>query len=388
MPLFKQSRSYVIGILGAQKIPGTLWQRHLFFKALLRLCLTLCALFSLYILIDLSLNYGKHLYQLNSIDLTLHYFFDCLRRLPQILPFSLVLTTAGTLIKMHENRESLAISLATSTYRAIIAPFLTLSLVSGLLMLFLYEGIIFQTVSLDNLKKTEIIPQKSFPGPLRSIALNDQLNSWLIYHDYDQKSSTFPKALFLDGHHKWHVIKNLKIKDHPSRTIAQQSLTFYRRKSDDGVFWKQNPPDQEFFLEIEPRQLVQESQPASSLNVIEITQRLFNPFPLVERDLLYALLFYRLVQPLHCINATLIALFWTMSLQQACRRKSSATLTTIASIVSLALYSIIIQSGLLLASTRFLSPLLSIALPALSIPLYALFNLALARSAKKTCFSS
>lgn len=364
---------------------GGVWQRHLLTKALHRLCATLCVLYGLYILIDLSVNYGKHLYHLSPGDLTVHYLFDCLRRLPQILPFSLLLTTATLMLQMNETREMLAITLATSPSKAIYTPLLWLSLFSGLIMISLYEGVFFQTIALDNYKKTEIIPHKKLPSSLRSVALNNNLTSWLVYTHFDPSNNTFSSALLLEGQHQWQIIKNLKVDESAPHAIAQESLLFKRRKETEEVYWKQNPPNTPIELDLNHKELIEESKPVSSMNIFEIIKRLQNPYPLVERDLLHSLLYYRILQPLHCINAILIALFWTgptSPLRLAGRRKSSFAIAIISSVVTLALYSILIQSGLLLSSTRLFPPYVSLLLPAILIPTCSFIALRRSHSGK------
>ena len=355
-----------------QQILGNFWQRHLLKKGFSRFTATLLGLYALYILIDLSLNYGKHLYHLSMQHLISHYLFDILKRLPQIAPFALTLTVATQLLSMHRQKESIAIQMAGTSIPALVTPFIRLALLLGALILGIYEGLFFNTIPLDSYNKVNIIPQNTSVQPLRGIALSDHLDQWLIFETFDPRKSTFKNALLIDSENTWHFINDLKImQNNESKKVTNaqlsESITF-SRSSIGKMVWSKNPSDLVIPLSLDLQQLLEDTKLSGQLNMYEIITRLCNPFPLIERNLLHALLYYRLVQPLHCINAVLIALFWTVRRKLMAQRTNSYAFTLIKCLVSLAIYNILFQAGLLLASSGLCSPLHSILAPALIIP--------------------
>lgn len=367
---------------------GNLWQKALLKIAAKRLIITLALLYALYILIDLSLNYTKQLSSLSYQTLLGHYLHEILKRLPQVAPFALVITTTQLLLRMHAQRQCLALLVAGWKPLALLTPFLRLAALLGATVFLTYEGVIYPTIALEESLTRNFTDAFGQQANLQAIALNKDLRAWLVFRSYDEKTTTFQDAFIIYETDKWSLAKSVTLIDPPPSSPHHSHSPFSRphrerlklldhclfeRSQEGEMIWKDFAKEVEVELPIDRRQLLQDARCIRTLSLFELKQRLESAFPFLERNHLRTFLFYRALQPLHGINATLLLFPCILSRRHFASRRESQLLPLALGLILLSLYTIVFQAGLLLASSERLSPYFALVLPVAAIPLLFCF---------------
>jgi lipopolysaccharide export LptBFGC system permease protein LptF len=346
----------------------TLWRRHLFRQILLQTTLTLGLLLALYSFIDASI----HLYDLKKLSqfnlLINHYAAIFIKRTPQLLPFALLFTSVRILLNMQKHHELISLRMSGASKFSILIPFLAAGFFASCLNWSLNEGLWTSPIEMKSVNFNPISWLSSSwhfgnQEPLEAIPLDDKLESWLIFHQYDQEKREFGDVFWIKNDQEWWHFKEL-ILQNKNRTIstAIEADCFQLQPSGER-FWSGHFDTLDFHLVIQDSQLITDLKPAQELNVFDLYQSLQKKHPQIQSSKLKGYLYFRMLQPLLCLLAPLAAASATL-------RYSRQLPTLMAYIISgsiLAMTLMLQQSGLLLATSGRIHPLFSIGLVTLTI---------------------
>ena len=168
-----------------------LWQRYVLRKISLTFCLLLFCLFSLYILVDLSVNGVRFFTRGPSIglDILLYYCLQFALRLDLFLPFAFLLALLKTLLDMNSHLELVALQTAGLSRKRLLLPFFTFAFCLTLISYANHEWITAYATKDVNAFKRSKSRKAHHTKPVQLISLND--GSDFIYHSFDANKNEF-----------------------------------------------------------------------------------------------------------------------------------------------------------------------------------------------------
>lgn len=346
----------------------TLWHRHLFRQLLSQTFLMLTLLLALYTFIDASINLSE-LRKLSSLDaLIAHYVAIFVKRIPQLLPFALLLTSVKTLLNMQKHHEMVSLRMSGASKFSILTPFLVTALLCCALNWSLNEGLWTSPVEM---KSVNFNPMSwvsngwrlSNQDPLEAIPLDQKLESWLIFRQYDPEKKEFEDAFWIKNNQQWWHFKKLMLNEKKAGQVTACDADCFELQPSGQRLWRGHFEHLNLDMLIEDAQLVKEVRPAQELNIPNLYYALQGGFPQIQEPKLRGYLYFRLLQPLLCLLAPLAAASVTFRYT----RHMPHLITYIISGAILGMTLMLQQSGLLLATSGRIHPLFSIASVSLAI---------------------
>ena len=173
---------------------GTIWQRYIFKNLLKGFFFFLFCFFFLYTLIDFSTHSQDFIFsgKIQFSKISSYYTYQFLKRIPLLLPLSLLISSIFMLNSLNTNRELVALQSSGIKLKKILRPFFLLAAFCSLLCYANEE--IFMPISTANFDKTKHPETKN---PLKNIKkkqfsilyLND--SSKLVYQRLDKEKNAF-----------------------------------------------------------------------------------------------------------------------------------------------------------------------------------------------------
>lgn len=347
---------------------GSLWHRYTMLKLIRMTLVTLLGLFIFYVSLDASINSAYVMNLGSAVAIAKHYALHFLKRLPQLLPFALTLTSAHLLIRMQRQNESLSLLMGGVSRLNLLFAFLKVALLGAVIVFATSDGWFFPPTSL---KKSSISPASWLTlgilskesDQFEAIPLDHELNHWLVYRRFNTPSKTFSDVFWIQSEKNWWHFETLVLKNHKKKTAVSEAKGFeadrFDVNSSNERIWSQHHQEIDLEIPLNIGQLTQEARGAQELSTLELWKALEGNFPKIQRPKLRAYLYYRLLQPLLCLLAPLFPAALTLSHQRA----SSNFWIYLISLFSLITLFMIGQSGLLLSASARMHPLWSLALP-------------------------
>ncbi len=181
-----------------------IWQRYLFINLLKSFLLFLFCFFLLYTLIDFS-THSQEFIKNEKIDfskLLIYYTYQFIKRLPLLLPLSLLISTIKVLSAFNSHRELLALQASGVNIKRILKPFFFLAFLCTLTTYTNEELFLPKTMAyLDQIRKPNELnllkkpPKKQF----NAFVLAD--SSKLIYQRFEQEKNVFFDVYWVRSFH-------------------------------------------------------------------------------------------------------------------------------------------------------------------------------------------
>lgn len=170
-----------------------IWERHIFMDLLRCFLFFLFAFFLLYSLVDFSTNASTFIKnnQLQVDRALTHYMYQFFKRLPMLLPLSLLISTIKVLFSLNIHKELVALQAAGVALTRILYPFWILASFCCILGYINEEFIIPQSIAyLDEAKLARAkASQKEKSKPFTILYLKD--SSRLVYQNFDREKRAF-----------------------------------------------------------------------------------------------------------------------------------------------------------------------------------------------------
>lgn len=345
----------------------TLWHKHLFKEILKSTLVTLSLLLGLYTFIDASINLSE-LKKLDRAFLLVHYTAIFVKRIPQLLPFAFLLTSVRLFLDKQKHHELISLRMSGASKFSLLTPFLAASLVFCSLNWSLNEGLFTSPVEMKsvNFNPVSWITNNWTFGnqePLEIIPLDDELESWLIFYQYNPEKKEFNDVFWIKNNTEWWHFKTLLLDHDNLKQATAIEADCFELQSDGQRLWRGHFEELTLDMNIDESQLVKDIKPAQELNIIQLYHALEGDFPHIQRPKMRGYLYFRLLQPLLCLLAPLAAASVTL-------RYTRHTSTLMAYILASSILGMALmfqQSGLLLATSGRVHPLFSIACVSLAI---------------------
>lgn len=341
---------------------GNLWQRYFFHKALSQFLSLTGFLFFLYVLIDASVNYDELAKLPTWFDIIGHYLKQFVKRSPQLLPFALCLTSLKVFLEINQNHELTALLMGGFSRRQIISPLIRLGILCSLFIFLVFEGFLVpESVDLKNFNAAPFI--KNPTQSLRTITLDDEHSRWLVYVNFEKEEQVFHQVFWIDGPDKvWHFDKLSLSESSGSHLATGHNADYFTRNDQKQLSWKDHQETLALQFDIDIEQLTQEARAPEELDIIELFDALNSPFLQIHRSEYMGYFTFRALQPTSCLLALLIPIPWCIRP----RRRLSPFFIYCFSILSLCIYFIVLQSGLILSTSGRAHPFFSLVLPIFS----------------------
>ena len=219
-----------------------IWQRYLFKQISLLFVFILFALFSIYLMIDLSvhsvrISHGSH----QAADWTLFYLHRFSTLYELFVPLAFLLSILKVLHDLNSNLELLSLQMAQISMKRLLMPFFLFATLLAGIGYANSEWIAPQ--SLTALKKFKQVDAKKKTANVDRIDLQTMIlsdGSELVYHDYDEEKQELSDVFWIQSDDSiWHS-KTLSFKTYPPTAYFVDLLTgnngkFSKTKSFDQI---------------------------------------------------------------------------------------------------------------------------------------------------------
>jgi lipopolysaccharide export LptBFGC system permease protein LptF len=345
----------------------TLWHRHLFKQILKQSFFTLSLLLGLYTFIDASVNLSE-LKKLQTGELWVHYGALFIKRIPQLLPFAFLITSVKLLLDKQKHHELISLRMSGASKFSLMTPFLVASVIFCSLNWSLNEGLFSRPVEMKSVNFNPMTWLSSSwnlgnQEPLEAIPLDDELESWLIFHHYYPEKKEFNDVFWIKDAHQWWHFKKLAIQPLPTEQAIAYEADCFEWQPGGKRLWRGHFEELNLDMSFDEAQLVKDVRPAQELNIIQLYHALKGDYPHIQKPKMRSYLYFRLLQPLLCLLSPLAA-------ASVCLRYSRSLPTLMAYIVPCSILGMTLmlqQSGLLLATSARMHPIFSIGCVSLAI---------------------
>ncbi|OGN64936.1 MAG: hypothetical protein A3E80_02530 [Chlamydiae bacterium RIFCSPHIGHO2_12_FULL_49_9] len=174
-----------------------IWQRYIFFQIAKTFLFILIAIFTIYILVDLSINGVQLLFDEGVLfsDAALYYSRQFAMHLELFLPLTLLFTTLRVLFDLNMHREWAALQAAGLSSKKLLLPFFFFA--SLLTAICYINSQWFAPDALDEASafKYQHLKKKKKRSPVFTLSLSD--DSELIYQHYDPKKKELSDVFWI-----------------------------------------------------------------------------------------------------------------------------------------------------------------------------------------------
>lgn len=177
------------------------WERYFYRELLKSASLFLVVFYGLYALVDYSSHLsGAHYHHssLNLLELMIHYFCEFSTRAEILIPFSLLIGTIHTLIKLNRHSELIALLASGYSLRRLMRPYLISGLIGVFILYFNNEMLLpIAAKKLNKFDEQHATTKSHLEQPIRAHHLTLEDRSTLIYRSYDQANRRFQEVYWI-----------------------------------------------------------------------------------------------------------------------------------------------------------------------------------------------
>lgn len=244
-----------------------IWQRYFLRKLSTTFFFLLFCLFSVYVMVDLSVNGVRFFTRGNSIglDILIYYGLQFCMQLDLFLPLAYLLTTLKTLADLNGRLELVALQTAGLSKKQLLQPFFVFALFLTFLGLANHEWIAPGAINDVNAFKRSKARKNHRPQTVQSILLED--GSELVYQTFDAAAGAFSDVFWIRSAQDIWMMKTLVFTEQPTGHYVE-----HLERSQDGLIEKTSTEELHIFNDMKmckggiPKQITPfEGRPLSSL---------------------------------------------------------------------------------------------------------------------------
>lgn len=187
-----------------------IWQRYIIFECLKTFVFILFMVYFLFVLVDYTTKTPHGTFQ----ELLVYYGREFFQRLNVLVPFSLLIASIRTLLKLNYDGELIALLGGGISLRQMMTPLLIIGLLVTCIQYLNMEVFLPNTVACC--MKQQIVQ----PGYIQSVKLKDQ--STLLYMHYIPSNQTFHSAWWVESFEKLHYFKELNVSKEPAIATGEE----------------------------------------------------------------------------------------------------------------------------------------------------------------------
>jgi len=229
-----------------------LYHRYIFKKLSFTLLFILCAIFIVYILMDLSIHSSRFISSKNAniLDIIYYYIHFFMRRIDLLSALALLLSTIYVIASLNIHHELVAFQMAGISKTQLLKPFFIYAAGFSLITLITYQCILPRSIDyIATFKEQKLLKKASDTPNVYNVVLQD--GSKFVYGMYNKTQSSFDDVFWIfSSDDIWHIDHLDKANNHP---IGHNVTHFCR--AEDGSLIKREFFNQYLFNQIESKQI-------------------------------------------------------------------------------------------------------------------------------------
>jgi lipopolysaccharide export system permease protein len=328
-----------------------IWHKYLLSNLIKTFLFSFFCVFSLYVIVDLSIN-GVKFFEKSTFQQIISFYLDTLASLFELFcSLSLLLSALWVLLSLNTHRELLALQMAGLSKKKLLAPFFLFAVFLTSLCYMNTEFLLPNAKSSINNFKKILKKKQGKKIPLYTLSLED--GSTLVYQRFHEKTQELFDVFWVRSPNDiWHM-KTLSIAHNIGKEAHHLTRNAQSEIERSETFLEKNFPeilwDNHSLLD---KQTSCENRPISLL----ISQAIHNS---TEKPGILSHLYYKLFTPL----SLLLILFAIAPTCMTYSRGRPLFLIAACAIFGFISLKVILESMLILAENQVLSPLFAISLP-------------------------
>lgn len=344
------------------------WERYFFKETLKTFFLFIFCFYFVYVLID----YATNLHSFHSsttkfqwTTLFFYYFFDFIKLLEVLIPFSLLISTIKTITNLNVHNELIALLASGVKLKRLLRPFILIALFFTALLYFNTE--ILLPLSLKELKSFDLeksVAKAKNAGtkPVLHLMLED--GSTLLFQEFDTEQKRFNDAYWIRSIDEIYRIKYLyPEKLHLKKLLPEGEFVDHLTRdangnlTSKGSFKSKNFPEMHF----NKQTLFESMTTAEEQSVLDLHAKIpsFTEIKSEKQAQLLTSFYYKLAMPWLCLLAVIAPIPFCVRFT----RHLPLFMIYAGSIFGLVAFYIIMNASLVLGERQVLSPAVAIGTP-------------------------